>query len=416
MTQPALERRLGLGGAISIGLAAMIGAGVFSVFGPAAQVAGNWLLAGLALALFVAVCNATSTAQLSAQYPTSGGAYHFGREQLGEWPGFVAGWGFVIGKTASAAAMALTLGAYLVPEAFWQRAIALVAVAAVVLLNLLGITRTARAAAAIVTLVLLGLAVTLVAAWTTAPTSDALFAFLPEASVYGVLQSAGLIFFAFAGYARIATLGEEVVEPRRTIPRAILITLTFVAVLYVVVAVTLLTRLGAMRLAAADAPLVDVASGVPGVGVVVTITAALACLGALLAGIAGITRTALAMARNSDLPPVLARIAPAQGVPALLTIVVGIAVVVLILVGDIRDVIGFSSVGVLVYYLVANLSALRQQGEHRMFPRAMQLVGAALCAILVVTLPVWSVIGGLAVLIAGVLARLAVQARRRRSG
>ncbi|WP_282851480.1 APC family permease [Gulosibacter sediminis] len=406
MTQPALERKLGLFGAMSIGLAAMIGAGVFSVFGPAARVAGEWLLLGLALALLVAACNATSTAQLSAKYPTSGGAYHFGSQELGAWPGFIAGWGFVIGKTASAAAMALTLGAYLVPDLFWQRAIGLVAVALVVVLNLVGITRTARAAAGIVTLVLTGLAVMLIVAWTTTPTSDATFVLVPDASIYGVLQSAGLMFFAFAGYARIATLGEEVRDPTRVIPRAIITTLVLVAALYVLVAVTLLARLGPLRLAASDAPLVDLVSGAPGVGMVVVITATLACLGALLAGVAGITRTGLAMARNHDLPVVLSRLSPSHNVPALLTIVVGVAVAVLILIGDIRDVIGFSSVGVLVYYLVANLSALHQRGDDRRYPKWMQLLGAALCAVLVVTLPVWSVVGGLGVLALGVVGRL----------
>lgn len=252
-----LARSLGLRDAMVIGLASMIGAGVFSAFAPAAAAAGAWLLVGLALAVVVAICNATSTAQLSRQFPTSGGSYHFGREMLGPWPGFVAGWGFVIGKTASAAAMALTLAAYLVPNPIWQRVIALVALALVVLLNLVGITRTARAAAVIVALVLVGLAVSIVVAWATAP------AILPaapapvEPSILGVLQSAGLLFFAFAGYARIATLGEEVRDPEHTIPRAILVTLGLVAVLYFVVAGTLLARLGADRLAASSAPVAE---------------------------------------------------------------------------------------------------------------------------------------------------------------
>lgn len=402
-----LARSLGLRDAMVIGLASMIGAGVFSAFAPAAAAAGAWLLVGLALAVVVAICNATSTAQLSRQFPTSGGSYHFGREMLGPWPGFVAGWGFVIGKTASAAAMALTLAAYLVPNPIWQRVIALVALALVVLLNLVGITRTARAAAVIVALVLVGLAVSIVVAWATAP------AILPaapapvEPSILGVLQSAGLLFFAFAGYARIATLGEEVRDPEHTIPRAILVTLGLVAVLYFVVAGTLLARLGADRLAASSAPVAEAVSGAgTGMTVVVAVTAALACLGALLAGVAGITRTGLAMARNRDLPPVLAAIAPKHQVPALLTLVVGVAVAVLVIIGGIRQVIGFSSVGVLTYYLVANLSAFAQRGAARMFPRWLQVLGAVLCALLVLTLPLVSVIGGLSVLAVGVILRL----------
>jgi APA family basic amino acid/polyamine antiporter len=159
--RPALARRLGLRDAVTIGLAAMIGAGVFAVWHPAAQAAGAWLLAGLAIAAFVAYANASSTGQLAARYPESGGAYRYGRERLGEWPGFVAGWGFVVGKTASCAAMAMTASDYLVPTA-WEKPVAVLAVVALSTVNLLGITRTARAATIIVIAVLavLGVVVT----------------------------------------------------------------------------------------------------------------------------------------------------------------------------------------------------------------------------------------------------------------
>ena len=118
--QPGLTRRLGTVDAVVIGLGSMIGAGVFSAFAPAAAAAGTGLLVGLGLAAVVAYCNATASAQLAAQYPTSGGTYVYGRERLGDWWGFLAGWGFVIGKTASCAAMALTFAAYAVPVG-WQR-------------------------------------------------------------------------------------------------------------------------------------------------------------------------------------------------------------------------------------------------------------------------------------------------------
>src|SRR5919206_146448 len=133
VTQPALARRLGLGDAVVIGLGSMIGAGVFAAFAPAARAAGSWLLLGLAVAAVVAYCNATASAQLAAQYPTSGGTYVYGRERLGEWWGFLAGWGFVIGKTASCAAMALTFGEYVSGGRLWLDR--LVAVAAVIVLT-----------------------------------------------------------------------------------------------------------------------------------------------------------------------------------------------------------------------------------------------------------------------------------------
>ncbi|MEX2412286.1 MAG: amino acid permease, partial [Thermoleophilaceae bacterium] len=189
-----------------VGLGSMIGAGVFAAIGPAAAAAGGGLLIGLAIAAFVAYCNATSTAQLAAVYPRSGGAYLYGRERLGELWGYLAGWGFVIGKTASCAAMALTFGAYAWPGA--ARPLALAAIVAVVAVNYHGIHRTAAATRAIVVVVLAALAAAVAAALLGGQASVDRLDLGDSAGPYGILQAAGLLFFAFAGYARIATLGE----------------------------------------------------------------------------------------------------------------------------------------------------------------------------------------------------------------
>lgn len=403
----------------------MIGAGIFSAFGPAAQAAGGGLLVGLALAMFVAVCNATSTAQLAAQYPSSGGTYVYGREQLGEWPGFLAGWGFVIGKTASAAAMALTFAAYAAPEA-WLKPVAIVAVIVLVAVNARGITRTAGLARVLVAIVLAGLAVLLVTAWLLAgpdATSGAQVMWQGLADTagsgagwLGILQSGGLLFFAFAGYARIATLGEEVREPERTIPRAIVITLIAVAALYLVVAITLIVTVGTDRIADSPAPLAEAVAGAPWAVWLVGATAAVAALGALLAGIAGVSRTTFAMARNRDLPGWLAAVSPRFDVPHRAIWVLGAGVVVLVLVGDIREVIGFSSAGVLLYYFVANVAAFTQKSPHRRAPRVLQVLGAITCAALIVTLPVWSLVGAAAMFSVGIVSRLLTRGQRMRPG
>ena len=242
-TEPELRRRLGTQDAVMIGLSAMIGAGLFSAFTPAAAAAGSWLLVSLFIAAALAYANARSTAQLAARYPTSGGTYAYGRQVLGPWPGFIAGWGFVVGKTASAAAMALTFATYVAPEA-WVKPVAVAAVALLVCVNYVGISRTAAAAKIIVAAVLGLLAVVLIVISVdgqgmreSGPGMDP--------GVVGILQGAGLLFFAFAGYARIATLGEEVRDPQRTIPRAIGLSLGLVVVLYAVVAVVMLNALGA---------------------------------------------------------------------------------------------------------------------------------------------------------------------------
>lgn len=401
MSTGPLARRLGLGDAVVLGLGSMIGAGIFASFAPAAAAAGSGLLLGLAIAGVIAYLNASASAQLAAQYPTSGGTYVYGRERLGEWPGFLAGWAFVIGKTASLAAMALTFAAYAVPGP-WQKPVAVAAVVALAAVNYRGVTRTARLARAIVVVVLGALAVVVasgIAGPTTAPPALA-----ASGGWYGVLQSAGLLFFAFAGYARMATMGEEVRDPARTIPRAILTALAITLVVYAAVAATALGVLGADRLATSTAPLVDTvhAAGWGWAEPVVRVGAAAASLGALLALIAGVGRTSLAMARNGDLPRWLAAVHPRYQVPHHAEVAVAVVVSALVLATDLRGAIGFSSFGVLLYYAIANAAAFTQDAPHRRWPRWLQVAGVVGCVVLMGTLPWQSIASGSLVLGAGV--------------
>ena len=409
MQSGSLARRLGTTDAVVIGLGSMIGAGVFSAFAPAAAAAGSGLLIGLLLAACVAYCNAIASAQLAAEYPTSGGTYVYGRERLGEWWGFLAGWGFVIGKTASCAAMAITFGSYVVPGSEWgRRAAALAAVVVLTGANLRGISRTARLARVLVAASLAALALVVAAiAFGGRTSSSHIGSVFAHGGVYGVLQAAGLLFFAFAGYARIATLGEEVRDPERTIPRAIPLALGITVVLYLVVGISVLTAGGPAVLAASHAP-VDAAVRAAGAAwsvPVVRVGAAVASLGSLLALIAGIGRTTLAMARNGDLPRALSAVEERRQVPARAELAVAGVVALLVVSTDLRGAIGFSSFGVLLYYAVANASAFTQDDAHRRWPRAFNVVGLVGCVTLVATLPVASVAVGVAVLLGGVVLR-----------
>lgn len=414
MTQPGLARRLGVFDAVIIGLGSMLGAGVFAAFSPAAAAAGAGLLIGLAIAALVACCNATASAQLAAEYPTSGGTYIYGRERLGPWWGYLAGWGFVVGKTASCAAMGMTFAAYVAPPA-WQRPIAVAAVIILTAVNYYGITRTAAVTKIIVVIVIMTLVLVVIASFSGWNGTASLQSWdLLAGGWYGVLQSAGLLFFAFAGYARIATMGEEVREPEHTIPRAILTALTIVVLIYLVIGISILIALGPNGVAASSAPLaaaVD-AMGWGWASVPVRLGAAAASLGALLALIAGVSRTTLAMARHDDLPRWLAAVHERHQVPHHAEIAVAGVVSVLILITDLRGAIGFSSFGVLLYYLIANAAAYTQSAERRRFPRALQIIGVAGCAILVVTLPLSAVIGGVVVFAFGIVYRAV---RRRHS-
>jgi APA family basic amino acid/polyamine antiporter len=383
----------------------MLGAGVFAVFGPAAALAGPLLLLSLLLAGAVAYANAVASAALAAKYPSSGGTYVYGRERLGPWAGFLAGWGFVTGKSASCAAMALTFAHYVAPEHAVPVAVA--AVVALTGVNLAGITRTALVTKVLLAVVLAVLAFAAVAGL-------ALPAAGPPASArdgappgpLGPVTAAGVLFFAFAGYARIATLGEEVKDPSRTIPRAILGALAGAFAVYAGLALVLSARLGP-GLAGAATPIHNLVAGAgPAAGGIVQAGAAAACLGALLALIAGVGRTSLAMAREGDLPGPLARIAGSHSVPWAAELAVCAVVVLLVVGGNVLTVIGFSSFGVLVYYAVANASAFTLPRPERPWysPRWLNAAGAVACLALAFTLPLTSALVMAGVLTAGVAA------------
>ncbi len=409
-TGGTLKRELGLSDAVIIGAGSMIGAGVFAAWSPAAEAAGTGLLIGLVIAGIVAFCNAASSAQLAAIHPESGGTYVYGRRQLGpEW-GHLAGWGFVVGKTASCAAMALTVGAYLWPEQ--QRAVAVAAAVAIAAVNLGGLSRTVAVTRVLLVVSMAALIAVVIAGWSS---GDAEFDRITpiDSDAYGILQSAGLLFFAFAGYARIATLGEEVRDPEVTIPKAVPRALAAVLVVYAFVGVTLLAVVPASLVAATDAPLRLVAeiAGNDTLAGLVRIGAGIAALGVLLNLIPGVSRVSLAMARRHELPHALAHVDTHRSLPIRAELTVTVVVIILVIVVDLRNAIALSGVAVLTYYAITNAAALTMTPEQRRWPRWIAWLGLVGCVVLVFSLPPAVVASGLAVLAIGVVVRMATTGR-----
>ena len=404
--EPSLDRRLGTGDAVVIGLGAMIGAGIFAALGPAAEAAGAAMLLSLLIAGFVAWCNATSSAELAANYPESGGTYVYGRERLGDWWGYLAGWGFVTGKTASCAAMALAFGAYLSPGL--TRPFAVAAVVVLTGLNYRGIKRTLSTTRVILTLVLACLAGVVVASLLGGEADAANLDPFFSSGPYGVLQGAAILFFAFAGYARIATLGEEVRDPARTIRRAVPVALGIAIAVYGLVIASSLLAVGPTALAGSAAPLETAVSAgsFDWFSPAVKVGAAIASLGVLLSMIAGVSRTTLAMARRGDLPGYLAAVHPAYRVPHHADIAIAVLVCAIVLLTDLRGAIAFSAFTILLYYAIANGSALTLTTAERTRSRWIFAAGLAGCLILASTLPPGAIAAGATVLAAGILGRL----------
>jgi APA family basic amino acid/polyamine antiporter len=376
---------------------------VFAAFGPAAAAAGSGLLNAQAVAAAVAYANATASARLAARYPESGGTYVYGRRRLGPTWGFLAGWAFVVGKTASCAAMALTFGAYASPA--HPRPPAIAAAVLLTAVNYRGVTKTARLTRVLVALTLLALGLVVVASLGGGRADASRLGGLTDHGVRDVGQAAALLFFAFAGYARIATLGEEVRDPARVIPRAIPLALGIVVVVYAVVGASGLAAVGPEARARAHAPLAAAvgAGDLHALGPAVRVGGAVASAGVLLSLLAGIGRTTLAMARDRELPRALAAVHPRYRGPHRAELLLGAVVTAVVALADVRDAIGFSGFAVLLYYAIANAAALTLGGSRR--ARALCLGGLSGCVLLALSLPAASVLVGTGVLALGLAGR-----------
>jgi APA family basic amino acid/polyamine antiporter len=351
----------------------MLGAGVFVVFAPASELAGSYLILSIALAGMVASLNARSMRQLSKVFPSAGGAYAFGKEYISSFWGFLAGIAFLLGKIGSVAAISLAAASYIYPAAKVE--VAFASVALMTGINLLGINRTALGALVLSVPTIALLLLVGIYGFQVVPVE-----LQAQSSISGVLPAAALIFFAFAGYARVATLGPEVKNPSENIPKAITLSLVVVFVIYFLVANALQVQLGA-ALQFSIAPIQDFAAlllpWLP--GELVMLVAASACLGSLLSLLAGISRTAEAMAKDRELPRFIGLRSRRFNSPWVADLLIlGIATGLLIS-GDITWAIGVSSFAVLVYYAVANFAAFRQLTPKQPLGRSMALTGCALC-------------------------------------
>ncbi len=377
-----------------MGLGSILGTGVFVSVGIAAGIAGPAVVVAVALGAVVAFFNGLSSAQLAANHPVSGGTYEYGYRYLRPWLGFTAGWMFLSAKSASAATAALGLAGYVL-HAFGhsgngsQVAVAWGAIVFISAVVAGGIRRSNRINAAIVGFTLLSLCAFILAGLLSEPAGAHARGGSNSASDIdgpSLLHATALMFVAYTGYGRIATLGEEVKEPGRTIPRAIIATLVITMVLYALVAWVAVATVGAPRVAeatrSAGAPLATVAGrfATPGVSWLVAAGAITAMASVLLNLVLGLSRVLLAMSRRGDMPPGLARLSGDPASPRRAVAAVAFIIGVMALPGSVTVAWSFSAFTVLVYYALTNLAALYLPTEQRLYPRWLAMAGLAACS------------------------------------
>jgi basic amino acid/polyamine antiporter, APA family len=416
----ALQRELGLWGAIMMGMGSMVGTGVFVSIGIAAGIAGPAVIVAVALAALVAICNGLSSAQLAASHAVSGGTYEYGYQYLRPYLGFTAGWMFLLAKSASAATAALGFSGYLLNAFGISNQLLLVSIALLVILVLTlvvlsGIRRSNLTNIVIVSITLATLVFFVFGGLPTflANPQNLTPFFKPAEGTSGwqgimatLLHATALMFVAYTGYGRIATMGEEVRDPRRIIPRAIIATMILTMVLYIAVAVVGVGSVGSEALggaAVAEAAPLEVAArtfGIPGASQVLAVGAITAMLGVLLNLLLGLSRVLLAMGRRLDMPSAVARINTAGTTPYVAVIVIAVIIAGLALIGNVRVTWSFSAFTVLIYYAITNLAALQLSEQDRLYPRWIAWAGLFACLFLAfwVETVIWIVGIGLIVL------------------
>ena len=411
MSKPA--QQIGLLGAVAIGIASMLGAGVFSVFSAAYASAGPFLFLSLLVAGLTSSLNAASVYQLAKKHSRPGGVYSYARAEWNETASYVAGIAFLLGKVGSIAAIGLIFGEYVWPEQ--PKLAATLAIVTLAALNSLGINRTSFAAFVLAAITSTYLLISGLAGATHESTaSPNVFDMAADSSAQGVLPAAALLFFAFAGYARVATLGDEVRDAKRNIPRAIWISLSGALFIYVLIAFALTNTLGATLQEASDSIAKMNAISLAGVPPWVTfLVASGASLGSMLALLAGISRTAATMAEDRELNIVFAK-RNRFGAPWVAELAIAMGALAILFGGIYLPwIIGFSSFSVLIYYAIGHVSSYLS-GKHSVGRLLVQCVGFLLCLLLVFSVPGPAVWVSTLILVAAVAIRALVWHRKER--
>ncbi len=358
----ALKRTLGFKETLAIDIGAIIGAGIFVISGLAAGIAGPAVIIALVIGAIVSILTGLSFAQLAHSYAKEGGNYEYARRELGRYPGFIVGLTFVVSGIVGGAVMALSFGSYfasLFGAALSVPVVAALLVAILGTINYVGVKLTAEASLVLTVIKITVLVVFIaVGAFFIRPGNYVPFA--PEGSS-SIFVAAALVFFAYTGFARSTALGDEVKDPKHTIPKATVYSILISAVLYVAVVTVMVGIIPYGSLAASQSPLetaIRYATGDPILGYIIAIGALFATINVTLSMILGVSRVTFAMSRDDNLPKA-ARRTNRFGTPGIAVIVITAAMALSALAINFTEIASLSNAAALLSYALANVAAIR---------------------------------------------------------
>ena len=381
MKEKNFSRTLTKRNSLYLGLSSMIGAGLFYNLAPTSKISSYSSILGLLLASTLAFANASSSAQLASLYPQTGGTYLYANKVLGKLPGNIAGIVFILGKTVSCVAIALTLGNYISPIYGKELGVGLSVI--VFLIGYQGITKTATLARWFVLIVISILTFFCIAILMT-PSTNIAIPLLEGFSTSNLFLSAAIWFFAFTGYSRLATYGEEVKNPEKIIPSSILTGLGVTVTIYLLVNWLALAIIGPEVVANSNTPLLiamDV-SVMSDFSFLIVFASTIATASVFLALLPAISRIYVAMSRDGILPNVFSKIhnknnsAYVSELFVLLTVVVGIYTI------NITNAIKLSAFFILIYYSLTNLSVINLHKNQRLYSVSIAYYGLLMCVVL----------------------------------
>tara|TARA_B100001079_G_scaffold24073_1_gene18503 strand:+ start:92 stop:1252 length:1161 start_codon:yes stop_codon:yes gene_type:complete len=375
------NRTLTLKSSIYLGLSSMIGAGLFNNIAPTAKISSYGSILGLLLASTLAIANASSSAQLSSLFPKTGGTYLYANEVLGKPYAVTAGTVFIIGKTISCVAIALTVGNYISPV--YGKEIGVILCLLVFLLSFSGIHKTAEIAKWFVWIIF-GLLLFYAVSIISTPEVNLSIPIFESASVDNILLSASIWFFAFTGYSRLATFGEEIKNPREIIPTAIFTGLGVTIFLYFGITWLTLSIISPEFIMNSNTPLLvamDV-SRFSEFSFLIVFASSIAMVSVFLALMPGISRIYVALSRDKILPNAFSKIHKKFNSAYFSEGFVFISVIIGIYSFDVVRSIELSSFFILIYYAITNFCVIKLEKSDRLYSVTIAVYGMIMCLLL----------------------------------